>query len=161
MYVFHFFPLAKTPINFLTYLVLTFLSQMTQCYSRVYPEICNPDINVFSDPRSVVTSSATAWQRWVKTEIARRMIFLANILNFYGNRDSRTGKQSPYYEPLDDDIILNMPLPCNEAAWSARNEENWRAAMQNPLRGSPSLNGAGSDTTIPEASLKEVLSKFS
>ena len=67
------------------------------------------------------------------TETVRRTIFLANIVNFFSNRDLGSGKQSPYYEPLDDEFVMNMPLPCSHALWSARTEDEWtRLKMQLP-----------------------------
>lgn len=136
---------------------------MTQCYSKNYRELRNPDIKVFSDPQSVLTSSSSDWARWMKTESARRMIFLANMLNFYSNRDYSTGQQLAYYEALNDELILNMPLPCSQAAWLARNEHDWRAAMQNlpsvaESHGSSGFNGPEDGA---QAFLKTILSEFS
>src|SRR6187402_3966900 len=122
---------------------------MIKCYSQSYPEISNHNINAFSDPRSVLGGTApSAWARWIKTETGRRMIFLANMLNFYSSHDHSTGKQLPYYEPLDDELILNMPLPCSQDAWLAQNEEDWRSAMQNPS--SPLASGHLSGFNSPE-----------
>ncbi|RFU28349.1 hypothetical protein B7463_g8004, partial [Scytalidium lignicola] len=133
---------------------------------KSYPEICNPDINVFSNSKSILGSSATStWARWTKTETARRMIFLANMLNFYSNRNHSTGNQLPYYVPLDDELILNMPLPCSQAAWLARNEDDWRSAMQNPPSSpashySSGFNSHEDKTLSSETSLKTIFSKF-
>ncbi|EXJ77341.1 hypothetical protein A1O3_09567 [Capronia epimyces CBS 606.96] len=142
-----------------------FLLKMTNSYLGHYPQIRNPDVGVFSDPNSNPCPAATsAWARWRITETARRTVFFANIVNFYGNRDHQTGKQTPYYEPLNDDLVLNMPLPCNEAAWSARNEEDWRLAIDSlpPLasRLSSSCNSLGCETVSSEISLKSIFSKF-
>jgi hypothetical protein len=138
---------------------------MIEIYCRSYPEIRNPDINVFSDPNSSPCSAATStWARWRITETARRTIFFANMFNFYGNRDHRTGKQLPYYEPLNDDLILNMPLPCNQAAWLARSEEDWRLAMERPPPSAnhlpPGFNSPGCEALASEISLKTIFSKF-
>ncbi|KUJ08297.1 uncharacterized protein LY89DRAFT_630150 [Mollisia scopiformis] len=112
-----------------------FLLKMTQTYLRSYPEIQNPDIDAFSNPSSAPCSAATTvWARWRITETARRTIFFTNILNFYSNRDHTTGRQMPYYESLNDDLILHMPLPCSQASWSARNEEDWRVAIEQEFR---------------------------
>ncbi|KAF7128357.1 hypothetical protein CNMCM5793_003087 [Aspergillus hiratsukae] len=100
-----------------------FLSKMTQCFSRSYLE---------SHDAALLPSADTSgsWVKWAVTETARRTIFLANIVNFFGNRDLESGRQSPYYEPLNDELIMKMPLPCNQALWSARTEDEWRKATQ-------------------------------
>jgi hypothetical protein len=104
---------------------------MVKTYSQSSPELCSPDINAFSSPGAAPGSGLTiSWFRWKITETARRTIFLANIINFLISHDHTTGQQNPYYEPLDDDMILNMPLPCVQAAWAAGSEEEWRLAMQ-------------------------------
>lgn len=132
---------------------------MTESYLRSYPEIRNHDINVFSDPISSPCSAATSqWARWRITETARRTIFFTNMVNFYSNLDHKTGKLSPYYEALNDDLILNMPLPCNHAAWVARDEKSWSFATKSP---SPDFNHAGNGGLSSESCLKSVLSKFS
>ncbi|KAH8125324.1 hypothetical protein LI328DRAFT_167445 [Trichoderma asperelloides] len=142
-----------------------FLLKMTESYLQSYPEIRNHDINVFSDPKSSPCSAATSqWARWRITETARRTIFFTNMVNFYSNYDHKTGKLSPYYEALNNDLILNMPLPCNHAAWLARDEESWSLAMKrhSPLAyyHSPDFNHAGNGVLSSESCLKNVLSKF-
>ncbi|KAK9320898.1 hypothetical protein V1517DRAFT_340336 [Lipomyces orientalis] len=144
---------------------LTFTSQMTESYLGLYHEIRNPDISVFSDPNSAPCRAATSiWARWRITETARRTIFFANILNFYSNRDHSTGKQLPYYEPLNDELILNMPLPCSQAAWLARDEEDWSLAMKRHPPPTNHLlsdfNSRGRDALSSEIFLKTILSKF-
>ncbi|KAK9427489.1 hypothetical protein V1505DRAFT_388751 [Lipomyces doorenjongii] len=142
-----------------------FLLKMTESYLRLYHEIRNPDISVFSDPNSAPCRAATSiWARWRITETARRTIFFANILNFYSNRDHSTGKQLPYYEPLNDELILNMPLPCSQAAWLANDEEDWSLAMKrHPPPTNHLLSGfdsRGRDALSSEIFLKTILSKF-
>lgn len=137
---------------------------MTQCYAKSYPEIRNPDIKVFSDPNSAPTSTVSSpWARWRITETARRTIFFANIVNFYINHNNTTGQQLPYYEPLDDELILNMPLPCSHATWVARDEPEWMIAMQ--TQPSPLVLHFASELSpgrdiLPEVTLKTILSKY-
>ncbi|KAH8664798.1 hypothetical protein BGZ61DRAFT_366880 [Ilyonectria robusta] len=142
-----------------------FLLKMIKFYLRSYPEIRNPDITVFSDPRSCPCPAATStWARWRITETARRTVFFANIVNFYSNRDHSKREQFLYYEPLDDDLILNMPLPCNEPAWLARNEEEWRLAMERPTTSaSPSrgFNKPTCEALFSEMSLRTAFSNLS
>lgn len=100
-----------------------FLSKMTQCFSRSYLETHDTTLMPPADAN-------TSWNQWAVTETARRTIFLANIANFFSNRNHESGQQSPYYEPLNDDLIMNLPLPCSHALWSARTEEEWRSLFQ-------------------------------
>lgn len=104
---------------------------MAQCYASSYPELCNNDTNLFSDPNTTPFASIKSpWARWKLMETARRTLFLVNMVNFFSYYDQATGKQLPYYEALDDNLMLNMPLPCSHAAWLARDEYEWRQAMQ-------------------------------
>jgi hypothetical protein len=104
---------------------------MSQVYYQPYSQIRNPDINVFTDSSSSPCSAATSqWARWRITEMARRTLFFANMLNFYSNLDHATGKQVPYYQPFNEDLLLHMPLPCSQAAWEARDEDEWMLAMK-------------------------------
>ena len=97
--------------------------------------------------------------------MARRTAFFANMVNFLGNYDIGTGKISPYYEPLDDDLILNMPLPCSQAAWLACDEESWRLEMESHPPSvnylSSDLDQPGSDALSRQTCLKFIVSKFS
>ena len=137
---------------------------MTQCYARSYPAIRNPDVKIFSDPSSAPTSTiASSWARWRITETARRTIFFANIVNFYINHNHNTGQQLPYYESLDDDLVLNMPLPCSEAAWTARDEPSWMMSIQtdpSPLALHLASQMSPSGGPLPEVTLKTIFSKY-
>lgn len=66
------------------------------------------------------------WQRWFVAETVRRTIFLVNIINVLAGHDN--GCPSPYYEPLDDDLIFRMALPAPDALWESRTAEAWQAA---------------------------------
>jgi hypothetical protein len=132
---------------------------MTQSYLRSYPDIRNHDINAFADPTSSPCQSATTpWARWRVTETARRTTFFANLLNFHINRDPSTGKQSPYYESFNEDLILNMPMPCSQAAWIARNEEDWQLAISKSS--ASDLDPARPEELYSESCLKNILQKY-
>ncbi|GFF61597.1 sterigmatocystin biosynthesis regulatory protein [Aspergillus udagawae] len=115
-----------------------FLSKMTQCFSRSYLECHDAALLPDADTNS-------SWVKWAVTETARRTMFLANIVNFFSNRDLESGRQLPYYEPLNDELIMNMPLPCNQALWSARTEDEWRKATQMAKQASPTGSPGTSD----------------
>lgn len=91
-------------------------------------------IKSHTSPEEDLTAQAYApvqsFQQWATTETARRTIFLANIVHFLSNHDPETGEPSPYYEPLDDQLILDMPLPSTNTMWAARTEQEWRLAMK-------------------------------
>ncbi|KAH8804514.1 C6 zinc finger domain protein [Xylogone sp. PMI_703] len=141
-----------------------FLVKMAETYYQPYPALREPDFNAFMDPATSACTAATSqWARWRITETARRTIFFANILNFYSNRDHITGKQLPYYSSINDDLILNMPLPCNDVAWLARSEEDWKLAMQRPpstIYHSPGFNSPGCEAIDSQITLKSIFSKF-
>lgn len=104
---------------------------MIQRYVVEFPAIRNPDASIFSSSTSAPTSElASAWGRWRITETARRTMFFANILNFYIHHNHDTQQQSAYYQALNDDLILNMPLPCSDAIWVAGDELSWTSSMQ-------------------------------
>lgn len=67
-----------------------------------------------------------SWRKWIIHESIRRTVFLVNMIN---NLSCRTQKQNPYfYETLDTDLILNMPLPAPDVMWRATSPEEWIAA---------------------------------
>lgn len=108
--------------------------------------------------------SMQSYQQWTVSETARRTIFLANIVHFLSNHDPETGRTSPYYEPLDDELILNMPLPCNHALWTARTEQEWRLTMEYCRTNlSPTIDNHSSAFTLMSGcfTLKSLLANFS
>ena len=144
--------------------------QMAQCFSKSYPEIRNPDQRVFLDSRAGMKSPGKSpWHKWMITETARRTIFLAHIVNFFCNRDLESGKQSPYYEPLDDDLIMNMPLPCSHTLWTIRTEDEWTRCMKQQHEPSALASDSilGFNAPMPESpsleslqpTIKSILSK--
>ncbi|OJI95794.1 hypothetical protein ASPVEDRAFT_77576 [Aspergillus versicolor CBS 583.65] len=97
----------------------SFLARMAREYSEKYVETYDA---------SLLPSPGT-WTKWVVAESARRTVFLANIVNFLSKRDSQSKKLSVNYQPLGDELILNMPLPCSQTLWAARTEEEWEQAI--------------------------------
>ncbi|OCL05441.1 hypothetical protein AOQ84DRAFT_413578 [Glonium stellatum] len=86
-------------------------------------------------PSEEADTDESAWRKWIIHESIRRTAFLVDIIN---NLSCRTQKQNPYfYESLDPDLILNMPLPAPDAMWRAASPEEWIAARN-------SLGPAGS-----------------
>ena len=156
----------KTVYQYYTSIPTNTIDKMTQRYAQSYPALRNPDTQIFSEQNSAPTSTIpSSWARWRTTETARRTIFFANIINLYLNYNHNTGSQLPYYEPLDDDLILNMPLPCSEAVWAARDEASWMMAIQTDpaslaLQHASDTTGS-SGASLPGVTLKTVFSKYS
>lgn len=67
--------------------------------------------------------AAPGWRQWCFTETLRRTIFLAYAINVLS---ARLHKQDPFfYEALDGDLVLDMPLPAPAALWEATSEAQW------------------------------------
>jgi hypothetical protein len=127
---------------------------MTRCFCEAHPEVVSAlgYAPSSSDPFPGAQKPLT-WQSWVVTETAQRTLFLANMINFFANRDLFSKKQSPYYDRLENDLVLKLPLPCSHGLWIARSEEEWfrvkqsEATSSNP--GSYSLTTEPFDTGQP------------
>lgn len=69
------------------------------------------------------------WRQWSFTETLRRTIFLAHAINVLS---ARLAKQDPFfYEALDGDLVLDMPLPAPAALWDAATEGQWLSVRAN------------------------------
>ncbi|KAL3464805.1 hypothetical protein BJX64DRAFT_78487 [Aspergillus heterothallicus] len=75
------------------------------------------------------------WERWKFTESMRRNIFFAHIINVLGS--SAGNLNGTYFEPLDDDVVLSLPLPAPDCMWRACSLREWLEARQYALRMSP------------------------
>jgi hypothetical protein len=74
-------------------------------------------INDFANP------VPTEWTHWSFIETLRRTIFLVQVINVMS---TRLQKQDVFfYETLDDDLILDMPLPAAAPLWEASGEQQW------------------------------------
>lgn len=72
------------------------------------------------------------WPRWMFTESLRRNIFLVHIINVLAAKAYQLNED--FFEPLNNDLILHMPLPAPEAAWRATTEQEWRIALMASTR---------------------------
>ena len=79
------------------------------------------------------------WNRWKYAESLRRNFFFVNMINILGARARLLNEQ--YFEPLGDDIVLQLPLPAPEHMWRWCDEEEWAMArehaMQRPANSPP------------------------
>lgn len=103
---------------------------MTRHFWKSHPEA--QDTSLLTPPLSNESSKRAipnAWSTWTVSETARRTVFFINLANFLASHDPYTGEQSLYYEPLDDEMILNISLPSSTATWNARTEKEWSEEM--------------------------------
>jgi hypothetical protein len=103
---------------------------MTRRFCQSHPEATDPSAAMATDAVARYAPAPSAWLTWLVGETSRRTVFLAHIVNYFATKDVKTGELSPYYEPLNDEMIWNMPLPCSSAAWKAQTEKEWLCILQ-------------------------------
>lgn len=82
----------------------------------------------YSSAIKAVDGSEHDWVKWQFAESLRRNIFLVNMINVLAARARKLNKY--YYEPLDDELVLDMRLPATEIIWKACAPEDWEV-LQN------------------------------
>jgi hypothetical protein len=86
--------------------------------------------------------SEPVWEKWISAETIRRTFFLIHIINVIA---CRTEKQNAYfYEELDDDLVMNLPLPAPEKVWKASSAAEWKSALEEELQGGWQTNRTAS-----------------
>ncbi|KAJ5731793.1 C6 finger domain protein [Penicillium malachiteum] len=90
----------------------SFLLKITRCLCKLH--------------KRELEGKETGWSEWKFIESLRRNMFFVHIVNILAAETRRL--HYDYFEPLDDDMILNMPLPAPECMWRACSEEEWRIA---------------------------------
>ncbi len=75
------------------------------------------------------------WSEWKFAESLRRNVFFVNIVNILAAEARKL--HHDYFEPLNDAMILHMPLPAPESMWRACSDEEWRVARGYALLTSP------------------------
>ncbi len=73
------------------------------------------------------SNKSEEWSQWIFIESLRRNIFLVHIINVLASKTYQLNEG--FFEPLDNELILHMPLPAPEAAWRAATEQEWRTAL--------------------------------
>jgi hypothetical protein len=68
------------------------------------------------------------WAEWKFAESLRRNVFFIHIVNILAAEARKL--HHDYFEPLNDAMILQMPLPAPEDMWRACSEEEWRVARE-------------------------------
>lgn len=134
-----------------------FLAKMTRSLITSYLQ------DSVTDPISPARPKPRKWEQWAVEETTRRTIFLANIIYYLGHCNPQSSSPSPYYEPLNDDFILNMPLPCSHALWTARTEMEWDLTMDFVEQYSASREDLSTvfNLTLGRMTLKDVLESYS
>ncbi|KAJ5519468.1 hypothetical protein N7453_001890 [Penicillium expansum] len=98
----------------------SFLLKMTQRLSSVH-----------SKALQIHHKDETDWNQWKFMESLRRNLFFVHIINIM---ESKTKKLSEnYFEPLNDNMILRLPLPAPERMWRACSTEEWMLARVQTL----------------------------
>ncbi|KAI8669486.1 hypothetical protein NCS57_00763900 [Fusarium keratoplasticum] len=88
--------------------------------------------------QSINLSKQTWWEPWALGETIRRTILLVNTINCLS---CRVGRQDPYlYEPLDENLVSNLPLPAPTALWRAKSATEWET--QKLLMADPDLEAS-------------------
>ncbi|KAM5436246.1 hypothetical protein McanCB21832_003068 [Microsporum canis] len=105
---------------------ISFLLKMTRRLCTLYKQ-------------AVTADTETDWIRWRFAESLRRCIFFVNLINVLAARCRRF--HFDYFEPLDDALILQMPLPVTEQTWRAGNEKQWQICREDTrlVRPAPTL----------------------
>lgn len=88
---------------------------------------------------AVTSDTEIDWNRWKFAESLRRCVFFVNLINVLAARCRRF--HFDYFEPLDDALILQMPLPTTEETWRAGNETQWQVCREDTqfIRPAPTL----------------------
>jgi hypothetical protein len=135
---------------------------MTRRFCQSHPEATDPSATMTADAVKRYAPAPSAWLTWSVGETSRRTVFLAHIVNYFASRDGKTGEVSLYYEPLNDEMIWNMPLPCFPAAWKAQTEQEWLCVLQkeNPDFVVESGSVLLSEVFAHEPTIKSLMARF-
>ncbi|KAI9688917.1 MAG: hypothetical protein M1822_001274 [Bathelium mastoideum] len=68
------------------------------------------------------------WSEWKFAESLRRNVFFVHVVNILAAEARKL--HHDYFEPLNNTIILQMPLPAPEPMWRACSDAEWRVARE-------------------------------
>lgn len=71
------------------------------------------------------------WNQWKFMESLRRNFFFVHIINILESKTQKLNEN--YFEPLNDNMILSLPLPAPERMWRACSAEEWMLARAQTL----------------------------
>jgi hypothetical protein len=78
--------------------------------------------------QKAVGQNHVGWSEWKFAESLRRNVFFVHIVNILAAEARKL--HHDYFEPLNDAIIQQIPLPAPESMWRACTEAEWRAARE-------------------------------
>ncbi|KAJ5598788.1 hypothetical protein N7537_008872 [Penicillium hordei] len=85
------------------------------------------------------------WNQWKFMESLRRNVFFVHIINILESKTKKLNEN--YFEPLNDNMILRLPLPAPEQMWRACSAEEWMLARVQtlgcPISSKPPRDGGG------------------
>ena len=71
-------------------------------------------------------NNSISWTCWTMAETLRRTAYLVDMVN---ELSYHTGALAEiYYEPLQESLLQDMPLPAPESMWRSLNEDEWQEA---------------------------------
>jgi hypothetical protein len=71
------------------------------------------------------------WNQWKFMESLRRNFFFVHIINILESKARKLNES--YFEPLNNNMILKLPLPAPERMWRACSAEEWMLARTQTL----------------------------
>ncbi|KAJ5394603.1 uncharacterized protein N7487_012244 [Penicillium crustosum] len=98
----------------------SFLLKMTRRLSSVY-----------SKALQIHHEDENDWNQWKFMESLRRNFFFVHIINILESKTQKLNEN--YFEPLNDNMILRLPLPAPERMWRACSTEEWMLARAQTL----------------------------
>lgn len=76
-----------------------------------------------------LVQNEVGWSEWKFIESLRRNVFFVHIVNILAAEARKL--HHDYFEPLNDALILQLPLPAPESMWRACSDAEWRVAREN------------------------------
>lgn len=87
--------------------------------------------SVHSNTLQIHHEDENDWNQWKFMESLRRNFFFVHIINILESKTKKLNEN--YFEPLNDNMILRLPLPAPERMWRACSAEEWMLARAQTL----------------------------
>lgn len=87
--------------------------------------------SVYSKALQIHHEDENDWNQWKFMESLRRNFFFVHIINILESKTQKLNEN--YFEPLNDNMILRLPLPAPERMWRACSAEEWMLARAQTL----------------------------
>ncbi|KAJ5520033.1 C6 finger domain protein, partial [Penicillium fimorum] len=99
----------------------SFLLKMTRCLCKLHEK--------------ALERNEEGWSEWKFAESLRRNIFFIHIVNILAAEARKL--HHDYFEPLNDFMILQIPLPAPEYMWRGCSDAEWQVAREYARQTSP------------------------